>query len=104
MQEAVKPPSFEVAVMTAVPAPFPVTVPSFETWATDGSEDDQVHVLSEASSGSTVAVSVNSLPRSIVFSVQSIVIPVARLTTFTGTVIFFGVFPVGILIRRSTDP
>ena len=51
------PPSSVVAVMVAVPALTPVTVPSAATLATDSSEEDQVTFLLTASSGVTVAVS-----------------------------------------------
>ena len=54
---AFTPPSSVVAVMVAVPALTPVTVPSAATLATDSSEEDQVTFLLTASSGVTVAVS-----------------------------------------------
>ena len=54
---AFTPPSSVVAVMVAVPALTPVTVPSAATLATDSSEEDQVTFLLTTSSGVTVAVS-----------------------------------------------
>ena len=70
------------AVTVAVPFLTAVTVPSFETVATDESLVDHV-IVPFASAGTNVAVSLSVAPFTIVVAVLSTVIPVAGTTTFT---------------------
>ena len=83
-QVAVLPPSVVVTVMVAEPAFTPVTTPS-ATDATASSELLQLTLLSAASSGLTVAVSVTLSPSLMVTSTMS------RLTPLTATLVPFTV-------------
>ncbi len=70
-------------MIVASPSFRAVTTPSSETVATFSSDDVQVTLLSEASSGVTVAVNVVSVPFAMDISVGSIVMPVADIITLT---------------------
>ena len=61
---------FDVTVIVASPSPTPVTLPFASTVATSSSLDDQVTLLSVASSGRTVATRVASSPVEISSSVS----------------------------------
>ena len=71
------------AVITTVPAEIAVTLPFASTVATDSSEDNQITLLSVASSGVTFAVSVKLSPVFKLAVVLSMVIASARTLSAT---------------------
>ena len=90
---AVFPPSVVVAVIVAVPAATAVTLPFSSTVATFSSEVLHANVLSEASSGATVAVSVASSPSTMERVSLSTVMPETGMTFASTVTSHFAVFP-----------